>query len=160
MRRVATDYGLDGPGIETLRVPLTTLQRSVCEGGWNLVNIWAKSRALFVLRLRAQGQREGTPKADWLKKWNISTEIQHSPLFWTSPGGVGIHTRIHKRYSIYTKPQDLMDFVRRAKRKVYMQKYRHKLVAYFLSLKHHTSQEASRSKQVRSWRHWSATRMI
>jgi len=40
---------------EIFRVPLSTLQRSVGEGGWNLVNIWAKSRALFILRLRAQG---------------------------------------------------------------------------------------------------------
>jgi hypothetical protein len=119
---------------ETFRVPLSTLHRSVDEGGWNRINIWAKSRALFVLRLRAQGQREGTPTADWLKKRNISTGIQNPlyfghdpatlgyireyikdaayiqrnpnpPLFWSRPGDAGIYTRIHKRRSVYTKPK-------------------------------------------------------
>jgi len=65
---------------EIFRVPLSTLQRSVGEGGWKLVNIGTKSRALFVLRLRTQGQREGTPTADWLKKWNIPTGIQNPPI--------------------------------------------------------------------------------
>jgi len=74
---------------EIFRMPLFTLQRSVDEGGWNLVNIWAKSIALFVLRLRTQGQREGTPTADWLKKWNISTKIQNPPYFGQVPAALG-----------------------------------------------------------------------
>jgi len=74
---------------ETFRVPLSTLHRSVDEGGWNRINIWAKSRALFVLRLRAQGQREGTPTADWLKKRNISTGIQNPLYFGHDPATLG-----------------------------------------------------------------------
>ena len=41
---------------EIFRMPLTTLQRGRDEGGWELVNIWAKSRSLFVNRIQAQGQ--------------------------------------------------------------------------------------------------------
>jgi len=41
---------------EIFRVPLSTLQRRRHEGGWDLVNIWAKSRSLFIHRLQAQGQ--------------------------------------------------------------------------------------------------------
>ena len=60
---------------EIFRVPLSTLQRSRDAGGWNLTNVWAKSRALFIRRLRVQGQRVGTVTTAWMAKWNILTEV-------------------------------------------------------------------------------------
>ena len=45
---------------EIFRVPLSTLQRGKTEGGWNLVNAWEKSRALFMYRLQMQNKRVGS----------------------------------------------------------------------------------------------------
>ena len=59
---------------EIFRVPLSTLQRSREAEGWNLINIWAKSR-----RIRAQGQREGSVTADWIAKWNILPAVPNPP---------------------------------------------------------------------------------
>jgi hypothetical protein len=39
------------------KVPLTTLQRPKREGGWGIVKVAAKSRALFLHRIREQGQK-------------------------------------------------------------------------------------------------------
>jgi len=38
---------------EIFRVPLSILQRGKMDGGWDLVNVWAKSRALFIYRIQA-----------------------------------------------------------------------------------------------------------
>jgi hypothetical protein len=41
-------------------------------GGWDLVDVSAKSRALFLYRIQSQATRTGTLTAGWMKKWNIS----------------------------------------------------------------------------------------
>jgi hypothetical protein len=64
---------------EIFRVPLSTLQREKTEGGWNLVNAWAKSRALFMYRLQMQNQRVGSITAGWLRFWNISSGFGNPP---------------------------------------------------------------------------------
>ena len=64
---------------EIFRVPLNTLQCGKTEGGWNLVNAWAKSRALFMYRLQVQSQRAGSLTAGWLGFWNINTGIGNPP---------------------------------------------------------------------------------
>ena len=50
------------------------------DGGWDLVNVWAKSRALFLYRLQAQGQRDGSLTAGWLKKWNLHSRTENLPF--------------------------------------------------------------------------------
>jgi len=64
---------------EIFRVPLSTLQRGRDEGGWKLVNIWAKSRSPFIHRLQAQGQHGSTLTAAWLMKWDIQSGIANPP---------------------------------------------------------------------------------
>ena len=50
------------------------------DGGWDMVNVWAKSRALFLYRLQAQGQRNGSLTAGWLKKWNLHSRTENPPF--------------------------------------------------------------------------------
>jgi len=59
---------------EIFRVYQSTLQRNGDGGGWNLT---AKSRTIFIQRLRAQGERVGSVTAAWMAKWNILTEVQN-----------------------------------------------------------------------------------
>ena len=49
---------------EIFRVPLSTLQREKTEGGWNLVNVGAKCRALFMHHLQVQSLQEGSITAE------------------------------------------------------------------------------------------------
>jgi len=44
------------------------------------VNVWAKSRALFLYQLQAQGHREGSLTAGWLKKWNLQSQSENPPF--------------------------------------------------------------------------------
>ena len=53
-------------------VPLSTLQRRKEDGGWNMMEMEIKYRALLLIRICLQGQREGTMrKAGWLKYWKL-----------------------------------------------------------------------------------------
>jgi len=45
---------------EIFKGPLSTLQRPTEQGGWGLIHVAAKSRALNLYRLRIQGQKTGT----------------------------------------------------------------------------------------------------
>jgi hypothetical protein len=56
---------------EILRVPLSTLQRCRTHGGWDLIDIAAKSQALLFAQLRTQGLKTGTLTAAWLQKWDL-----------------------------------------------------------------------------------------
>jgi hypothetical protein len=64
---------------EIFRVPLSTLQRRKVEGGWDLIHITAKSCALFLYRLRQQGQRSGTLTAEWLRSWGLMPQSTNPP---------------------------------------------------------------------------------
>ena len=48
--------------------------------GWYLVNVWAKSRALFLYRLQAQDLRHWSLTAGWLKKWNLRSRTENPPF--------------------------------------------------------------------------------
>ena len=74
---------------EIFRVPLSTLQRVRDAEGWNLTNVWVKSRGLFIQHLRAQGQRVGPVTAAWMAKWNILTEVQNHPYPGLIPAALG-----------------------------------------------------------------------
>ena len=44
------------------------------------MNVWAKSRALFIYRIQAQCQRDGSLTAEWLKKWNLHSRTENPPF--------------------------------------------------------------------------------
>jgi hypothetical protein len=64
---------------EIFRVPLTTLTKNKKDGGWNLINIEAKSRALFFRRMRIQGKEEQSLTADWIKLWGVNETSENPP---------------------------------------------------------------------------------
>jgi len=49
------------------RVPLSTLQRRKEDGGWHMMEVNIKCRALLIRRIWLQEQREGTMMAGWLQ---------------------------------------------------------------------------------------------
>jgi hypothetical protein len=49
---------------EIFKVPLTTQQRPKKDGGWDLVSVDAKSKALYYRRMKLQGQMKGTFMAE------------------------------------------------------------------------------------------------
>jgi hypothetical protein len=61
------------------KVPTSTLQRTKREGGWDLVNIATKSRALYHYRICEQGRKTGTITAGWLKRWGLNERSPNPP---------------------------------------------------------------------------------
>jgi hypothetical protein len=66
---------------ETFRFPLSTLHRpqELGEGGWGLIDVAAKSRALLIDRLRSQSQKQRTITAAWLQRWDLLTPSKKPP---------------------------------------------------------------------------------
>ena len=56
---------------EIFKVPLSTLQRPKERGGWGLIHVAAKSRALYLYLLKIQGQKTETLTAEWLRAWDL-----------------------------------------------------------------------------------------
>ena len=44
------------------------------------MNVWAKSRALFVYRIQSQSQRDEPLTVGWLKKWNLLSRTENPPF--------------------------------------------------------------------------------
>jgi len=63
----------------TFGVPLSTLQRRKQDGGLELLDIEAKCRALFLIKMRDQGAKEGTLTAGWVQRWNLRKPEGNSP---------------------------------------------------------------------------------
>ena len=74
---------------EVFRVPHSTLQRGRDAAGLDLVNIWAKSRALFIYRLQVQGRYERSFTGTWLKRWNVYTGADNPPYLDLIPTMLG-----------------------------------------------------------------------
>jgi hypothetical protein len=60
------------------RVPLSALQRRKKQGGWDLLNVGAKSRALM-FRLQTQSTDPETLTADWFREWDIQIQGHKPP---------------------------------------------------------------------------------
>jgi hypothetical protein len=61
------------------RVPITTLQRSKHEGGWNLPNIELKCRTLLPNRIHILGATDGTVMAQLFFTWAIRICLPNAP---------------------------------------------------------------------------------
>ena len=55
------------------RLPLSTIQRRKLQGGWDLINVGAKSQALLHFRIKIQSTATGSLTADLLRKWHLQT---------------------------------------------------------------------------------------
>jgi hypothetical protein len=62
------------------RVPQLTLQKPKQQGGWALINIAVKCRALLLRRMWNQSKKEGTVTATWLKTWDL-VGLQWNPPY-------------------------------------------------------------------------------
>jgi hypothetical protein len=61
------------------RVPVSTLQRQKKMGGWELLDIEAKYKALFLGRMHRQSTRVGTATAAWLQTWDLTGPHANPP---------------------------------------------------------------------------------
>ena len=64
---------------EIFRVPLSTLQKNKSEGGWNMINVEAKCRTIFYVRMWAQlaNGRKGT--THWLRSLQLDRGRENPP---------------------------------------------------------------------------------
>ena len=58
-------------GATFIRVSISTLQCKKDQGGWELLDVAAKCRALLLSRMWDQGQREWSATAAWLQYWHL-----------------------------------------------------------------------------------------
>ena len=61
------------------RVPTSTLQRPLMEGGWNLPSIEAKCKTLLYNRLRISASQDGSVLANVFKAWGLEHPIPNPP---------------------------------------------------------------------------------
>jgi hypothetical protein len=61
------------------RVPVSTLQKQKPDGGWNMIDIVAKCRALLYARMWLQINRKGSMTAEWLKHWMVHKRRDNLP---------------------------------------------------------------------------------
>jgi hypothetical protein len=85
---------------EIFKVPLSTLQRPKAQGGWGLIHVAAKSRALHQHRLRTQGQKTRTITAVWLRPWDLLKTNKNPPNRDRIPASIE-YLRIHVMDSAY-----------------------------------------------------------
>ena len=84
----------------TLRVTLSTLQKSTKQEGWNLLNVAVKCQALFLRSRWLQSQKEGIATAYWLRSWRIMGR-HHHPSYLTHTGTAGLPPPVRVRHGIY-----------------------------------------------------------
>ena len=102
----------------TFRVPLSTLQRSKDDGGWDMIHLKAKCLALLLHRTRIQSQDPETFTAVWLEKWNITERSPNPPHRGELPATIEYLRRIY-RESAYVPPYDKTVTNRVNKRRLY-----------------------------------------
>jgi hypothetical protein len=103
---------------EIFKVPLSTLQRPIEQGGVGLIHVAAKSRALQLYRLRIQGQKTGTITAEWLRAWDLLKPSKTPPNRDRIPASME-YLRIHVMDSAYIAPLGPTKSVRAYKRRIY-----------------------------------------
>ena len=64
---------------DIFRVPLSTLQKKKEEGGWGLIDVEAKCKALLLYRMWTQSLRERDITAEWLRYWDLQEQGANPP---------------------------------------------------------------------------------
>ena len=98
----------------TFRVPISKLQSCKTRGGWGLLDIHAKCRALLLSRMHAQGARAGSVHAFWLRKWNLDSHPANPPNAAAYPPGLQ-HLRAYAMDMAYVprpKTDDTINILR------------------------------------------------
>ena len=100
------------------RVPLSTLQRSKDDGGWDMIHLKAKCIALLLHRTRIQSQNPEIVTAAWLEKWSIIERSPNPPHRGEIPATIDYLRRIYME-SAYAPPYDKTVTNRVYKRRLY-----------------------------------------
>jgi hypothetical protein len=103
---------------EIFKVPLSTLQRPKVQGGWDLINIAAKSRTLYYYRLKTQGKKDGILTAKWLRSWDLHKPSKNAPNVNGIPTSME-YLRIFATESAYIEQQGQRESVKAYKRHIY-----------------------------------------
>jgi hypothetical protein len=74
------------------RVPINILQSPKIRGGWELLDIYAKCKALLLSRMLLQNKRDDSGQAALFRKWNIDTHPANPPNDAAYPNSM-IHLR-------------------------------------------------------------------
>jgi hypothetical protein len=88
----------------TFRVPISTLQSYTAGGGWRLMDIHAKCRALLLSRMHSRGTRALSVQAFWLRKWNLDTHPANTPNFAAYPLACYICECTQRTWPMYYSP--------------------------------------------------------
>jgi hypothetical protein len=90
---------------EIFRVPISTLQREKGKGGWGLVDLEAKCRALFLCRATKLTKHEDQNRDGWLKIWKLHLEVANPPDIKAIPKNMD-YLRTLKQDKAYIPPPD------------------------------------------------------
>jgi len=63
----------------TFRVQISTLQMPKRQGGWGLIDIEAKCRALLIGLMWAQNMKKSSATATWLREWKLDGPGSNPP---------------------------------------------------------------------------------
>jgi hypothetical protein len=101
------------------RVPISTLQKNMSEGGWELTDVAAKCRALLITRIWIQSQSAGTIMSDLLKYWKIQTYTANPPDIRRIPIDLE-HLRSYALDMAYIRPQPQTELPKAFRRRMYV----------------------------------------
>ena len=59
---------------------MSTLHKKKKDGSWDLINMKAKGRALFLRCMRTQCQGSGTVTSEWIGTWDLETQSNNPPF--------------------------------------------------------------------------------
>jgi hypothetical protein len=103
---------------EVFRVPISTLQRAKEEGGWGLLDVEAKCRAILFLRLWRQGQVDGSVVNAWHRYWRLRRYIANPPPCPVIPTKLA-YLRQYASDLAYVDPPAPGERTRRYKQRIY-----------------------------------------
>ena len=105
-------------GENIFRLPLSIIQRWKLQGGRDLINVGAKSRALLHFRLQIQSTAPGTLTADWFRKWNLQVPGPNPPQIQRIPTNID-YLRQFVMDGAYITPQQKNETSKAYKRRIY-----------------------------------------
>jgi hypothetical protein len=99
-------------------VPLSTLYRREEQGGWDLINFFAKIQAFFLYRMRQNMMEGRTITWAWLRTWSLSAKGTNPPFRDVIPEGLG-YLRCFAMDSAYIEEQGTVESNGAYKRRVH-----------------------------------------
>ena len=103
---------------DIFRVPLSTLQQQKWRGGWDFLNVAAKSRALFFHRLWRQSKDAGSLTSERLRKWNLTAAYINPPHIRSNPATLD-YMRQYAKDTARIAPQEQSESNVAYKRRIY-----------------------------------------